>query len=196
MTHLSNTQTREQWLVAACDHLLDEYLQPVVLNTFKRPNVRVSVGFPKGGRKIIAQCYVRAVSADKVNEMFVTPAIDDSLEILGTLVHELIHATDDCKSGHRGFFRKTALKVGLEGKMTATTSGEALKTRLATYLELVGPIPHAKLVTANIKKQSTRMIKIECGGCGFIARASRKWADTVEGASCPSCAADHLTVKG
>lgn len=194
---LKNSLTREGWLNDACDHILDNELGPITNGLFKRPNIWVSVGFPKGGRKVIGFCYVKRCSGDGVNEIFVTPAMDKSLLILGVLVHELIHATDNCESGHRGFFRKTALAVGLEGKMTATISGEALTDRLTTYLEKSGPIPHAKISLSNVKKQSTRMIKLECDNCGFIARTARKWSSRLHGSTiCPCCENPTLKVEG
>lgn len=36
------------------------------------------------------------------------------------------------------------------------------------------------------KKQTTRMVKCECGECGYIARTSQKWLDEVGPPHCPS----------
>lgn len=67
-------------------------------------DVQVSCGFPGGGSvfKRIGECWPRARSAGKVNQVFINPTQSDTVRVLGVLGHELIHAADDCKSGHRG----------------------------------------------------------------------------------------------
>ena len=69
-------------------------------------DVRVSCSLPSrkafaARKRTIGQCYSRSCSAANVNEVFVSPTIDDSIQVLGTLVHELVHAIDDCKHGHK-----------------------------------------------------------------------------------------------
>src|SRR5690349_10363518 len=119
--------TREEWLVAAVEAfrpmfsaLVDEQI----------PAVRVSVGWPGGnGRKnaVIGQCWATAASADKVAQLFISPVLDDAVRVLDVLAHEIIHAIDDCQSGHKGRFAKIAKALGLTGKMTATVAGDELK---------------------------------------------------------------------
>ena len=69
-----------------------------------------------------------------------------------------------------------ALAIGLEGKMTATTAGDALKALLQAIVKRLGDYPHEELDISNRKKQTTRMMKVECSDicCGFSFRASRK----------------------
>jgi len=199
---LKNEQdiTRERWMLDACNHILDVELGPITEGLFKRPDVRVSIGFPGGGRKRIGECWTKGASEGGIyNEIFIRPDIADSVEVLGILVHELIHATDNCKSGHRGFFRRTAKAVGLEGKMTATALGDELKERMVEYVEQAGPIPHSKLKgKSSIKKQGTRMLKISCNNCEFTARTARKWMDMIdpEESVCPCCGSRGYLVKG
>ena len=80
---------------------------------------------------------------------------------MGTLVHELIHAIDDCQNGHKKPFRDMAVLVNLEGKMTATTSGEVLIGKLKIIFDELGAYPHRKIDASQRKKQTTRMIKYE-----------------------------------
>jgi hypothetical protein len=63
------------------------------------------------------------------------------MQVAGILAHELIHASVGVEHGHKGPLRKMANALGLEGKMTATTEGEAFKRLLAPILEAVGPLP-------------------------------------------------------
>jgi hypothetical protein len=142
------------------------------------------MGFPGGGsaRKRIGECWPRGRSNDKVNEIFLNPIMQDLPTILHILVHEAIHAADDCASGHKGFFARIARKVGLEGPLTATHAGPVLKARLAQVIEAMPPFPHGGL-TLGGKKQTTRMVKHECHECGAIWRMAAKWEVT----TCPCC---------
>jgi hypothetical protein len=143
--------------------------------------MRVSVGFAGGrGKKAstIGQCWSTASAADGVAQIFISPVLADPLRVLATLVHEGVHAVDDCKSGHRGAFVRLAKAMGLEGKWTATVAGEELTHTLADVAAGLGAYPHAALTVAGgIKKQTTRLLKIACDICGYPARVTRQWLD-------------------
>lgn len=176
--------TREGWLqaaIVALTPLFDEIGE-------KLPPVRISVGFPKSrGPNVIGQCWAPSASVDGVAQLFIHPKLggDDVTPILATVIHELIHAIDECESGHTGRFRDMAKAIGLEGKMTATHPSAELVDRFATLLNdaAMPDYPHAVLTgegeTSAPKTQSTRMIKLECPGDGMIMRTSRKWIDEV-----------------
>jgi len=98
--------------------------------------------------------------------------------VLGTLIHELVHAAVGLKAGHKAEFRAVAVELGLEGKMTATEVGAELKERLHALTEKIGYYPHAALDPTQTKKpQTTRMLKIQCPDCQWMARTSKKWMD-------------------
>ena len=177
------TMNREQWLTEACDFILTEEIMPIVSDQFPRPKIKVSLGFAFRSNKAVGQCFKRWVSAQAYNEIFIKPDTADSLNILDTLTHELIHAVDNCASGHKGFFRKTAIAVGLTGKMTSTVASPELAKRLNAFTVKHGHIPHSEMNLAasdTTKKQTTRMKKLVCGNCGFTARTSQKWLDMLE----------------
>jgi hypothetical protein len=179
--------TREEWLIAAVEALAPIFAE--VNETL--PTVRVSVGWPGGnGRKnsVIGQCWSTAASADGVAQLFISPVLDDGSRVVDVLAHELIHAIDDCTSGHKGRFAKIAKAIGLEGKMTATVAGFELKKQLDVIVDGLGDYPHAALVNPGegIKKQSTRMLKVECAeGSGYVVRMTRKWLDEYGTPACP-----------
>lgn len=182
--------TREEWLVAAVAALTP--LFAAVEATV--PAVRVSVGWPGGrGKKnaVIGQCWSTAASSDKVAQLFISPVLDDATRVLDVLTHELVHAVDDCQSGHKGAFAKIAKALGLEGKMTATVAGEVLKGTLDEIAATLGDYPHAALAAQadgadGPKKQGTRMLKVECAsGSGYIVRMTRTWIDDVGLPICP-----------
>jgi hypothetical protein len=177
------TLTREEWLQAGINGLKAMFAE--IGETV--PDVYVSVGFPKGSRgkgKAIGQCHPSALSGDEKAHIFIHPMLTESARVLDVLAHEMIHALDNCESGHKGRFAKVAKAFGLEGKMTATVAGAELTERLNVLIALLGEYPHATLAESG-KKQSTRMIKCECANCGYIVRTSQKWIDELGAPICP-----------
>lgn len=166
----------------------ENYLQSAILKlqsgVFKRagitiPEVKVSTGLPggRGGKKAIGQHWHPGASTDNVGSIFISPVIDETYQVLGTLVHELIHAAIGNENGHNKVFGAAAKLVGLVGKLTSTTAGpellEFLKVEVVAH---IGAYPHSRLNLKEnpIKKQTTRMVKMECPECGYIARTSAK----------------------
>lgn len=179
-------QNREVWLTRAIEKHLTKMFKH---SGSPLPAVKVSVGLPygRGGKKAIGQHWSPEASDDKKGSIFISPTINDSLEVLGVLVHELVHAAVGNEKKHGPEFRKVAVKLGLEGQMTATYPGLALQRSLRRVIKEIGKYPHAKLNLAMnpTKKQTTRMIKMECQDCGYIARASRKVIEEKGPAVCP-----------
>ena len=182
------TLTREQWLTGAVAALTPRF-EDLGLTV---PPVRVSVGWPGGrGKKnsVIGQCWSTKASADGVAQLFISPVLDDPVQVLATLMHELVHAVDDNEHGHRGPFIRTARGLGLVGRPTATVASEELALELADLAKGLGEYPHAKLTTleGGPKKQTTRMLKVACPGTGYTVRMTRKWIDEVGLPTCPCC---------
>ncbi len=189
--------TREQWLNIAANEIYKNNIEPH-LHDHEKPqhNYRVSVGFPQN-KSAIGECWKKEASEDNTTEIFISPAHNDSLEVLATLVHELIHYCDNCNSGHKGFFKRVARASGLEGKLTATTAGDTLALDLLNIIDTHGEIPHAKLNRANNgkKKQGTRMIKVLCNNtdCAFMFRATQSQLEKLTDDNlCPCCEVGSL----
>jgi hypothetical protein len=179
-------QTREQWLELAILKLRPLFAEQDI----HLPAVRVSVGWPsRGGTankgKVIGQCWKSTVATDGVAQIFISPILghdrDEVVKMLGVLVHELIHAVDDCVSGHKGAFAQMAKRMGLTGKMTATTVGEDLAGLLSGVIDEVGEYPHAVLRFEEMErqrsKQTTRMLKVVCPDDDYTIRTTQKWID-------------------
>lgn len=156
--------TREAWLNAAVDKLRSE----IFGEKYTVPGVRVSVGWP-GGRgpkaNTIGQCWPGEAASDSVGQIFISPVLIDPVNVLETLVHEMIHAINHAngETGHRGPFKRIAEPIGLEGKMTATHAGEELAEKLATIGNELGKYPHAAINLADKPKvQKTYMRKVVC----------------------------------
>lgn len=186
MAKLTATQhkTREEWLQAAARILADHIARSAPYDS--PDNLRFACGWPLGTRKakgkVLGQCFSHTCSKDGTYEIFITPALDDPAKVLGTLLHEMLHATVGLEHGHKGAFAIIARKVGLEGKMTATVPGPDLATKIATWLKILGTYPHATLSAVEEdapgrKKQGTRLLKVICPACGYTVRTTAKWID-------------------
>lgn len=177
MTKPNSFQTREEWL----NFVMDE-MRPV-FKSHGAPlpaKIRLSVGFTSNGYrgKAIGECWDSKASGDKNFEIFVKPDQDDQIRVAGILVHELVHAAVGTDHGHKRPFKTVAVKLGLEGKMTATTEGAAFKEMIAPILKRAGPLPHKKLSAFRLKKkQGTRLLKACCEECNYTVRVTAKWLD-------------------
>jgi hypothetical protein len=179
---------REEWLLE-----LAAKITPRIEEAAQRsmPAYRISCGFPGTGalstkRRRIGECWSKVVSKDGVTELFISPVLVDIVDVGSTVAHELVHCIDEVKHGHKGPFVKISRAIGLEGKPTSDHAGEELKKFLREIAEKVGPYPHGGMVINKLRKvQTTRMIKCECGDCGYIARTTRQWLEEVGAPLCP-----------
>jgi hypothetical protein len=74
--------------------------------------------------------------------------------------------------------------MGLEGKATATVAGAGFAEWARGLDAKLGTYPHDELVPLlEVKKQGTRMLKLEAPCCGYVVRTTQKWID----AGLPSC---------
>lgn len=177
--------TREGWLqaaVAALRPMFEEQGEPLP------EKLHVACGWPSTKatakkQRRIGECWV-AGGEDGVPQMYISPVLVEHVEVLGVLVHELVHAVGH--RGHKKGFKRLAVALGLTGKMTATEVGEDLQPKLAEIAHKLGPYPHSKLTPSGRPKQSTRMLKCACEECGYTIRLSRKWAELAT-PNCPLC---------
>lgn len=183
-------KTREQWLNEAVECLKPMFEEG---NLTLPAKLKVSCGWPShkalAGAKgrVIGQCFKDICSETGHNKVFISPVMADAVEVLAVLVHELCHATDNCKSQHGPAFRKMMEAVGLTGKPTSTVAGDDLKVRLAAIAEVLGNYPHSTLdISKQVKRQSTRMIKAWCKECGYTVRLTRAWLMQAV-PDCPLC---------
>ena len=179
--------TREEWLTNAA-----ELMAPLFISAGVTPKpVRISVGFPANKRagkagKVIGECHYMA--SDGVPQVFIHPSLTDGDRgPLPTLAHELAHAYLPVGTGHGRDFARLAQALGLANKPTSTSAGEAFNTDMQAIADVLGEYPHAALDVSEIKKQGTRMIKVECDECGMITRTTAKWADLVNRCADSEC---------
>ncbi|WP_144121162.1 SprT-like domain-containing protein [Catellatospora sichuanensis] len=203
--------TRESWLLNAVEALRPRFAEVGMPIPEK---LHVSVGFGFGAKAessvILGQCWAKRASDDGVNHIFIAPTVGDTARVLDILIHELIHAADDCQNGHKGAFAEAATRLGLEGKMTATVASLPLAAEMLLLAETLGEYPHGVLsgavrtrapkvpvpatpgdgeaggrISSGPGTQGTRMLKLECPCCGYTVRTTAKWL-AVGFPSCPS----------
>jgi hypothetical protein len=176
---VSLTTQREAWLNEVATLLLPEFRRVAGIKVY--PKFRVSCGFPSTGRRSrrIGECWAPDASKDAVHEIFIHPGQDDPVEVAAILTHEIAHAVAGIPAKHGPEFKKLIKPLGLEGRACATVPGESFKQMISPLLRKAGKYPHGALAAGGIStkgpKQSTRMVKVECGGCGYIVRTSMKW---------------------
>jgi hypothetical protein len=166
--------TRETWLLAAVD-----LLRPVFLAKHHviPKDVMVSCGFASTGTRShhIGQCWSRQSSTNDKNQIFISPALHEPVEVLDTLVHELVHAVDDCKHKHGKEFKKIALSLGMKGPMRSADAGPELKEKLNQLAKQLGVYPHGKLQVTHHKAVSRARARAKCPECGFQVPMYRKF---------------------
>ena len=169
-------QTRESWLLAAVDALRPLFKSQGHLI----PNaIQVSCGFASTGLKShhIGQCWSSQSSQNNINQVFVSPTLGDPVEVLDTLVHELVHAVDDCKHKHGKEFKKIALSLGLKGPMRSAGAGPDLKLKLHELATQLGPYPHSQLMVRRVRRVSASRPRAKCKQCGFEVPMLKKFLE-------------------
>jgi|TARA_R110000765_G_scaffold93293_1_gene175970 hypothetical protein len=161
------------WLEKATQELQTQVFTPAKLRVPNqlRLNVGSMTGTAKDRNHTLGCCYRKDV-ANGVNMITLnisTTQAKDSGRVLDVLVHELIHAIDNNKHGHKGEFRKMALAVGLKGKMTATIATKKLKKVLAGIVKKIGKFPTKAVSLEGLQKDVNRNLKLECNGTDDVA---------------------------
>jgi len=209
---------REEWLTLAIEYLRRE----VAAKQYTIPYVRVSVGFPLGvrGPKVAlkpgvtahtnpSQCFEPGQTEDGVAQIFISPLIDDSKQVVTHLAHELAHVTaNDPSHIANGPYDQTRKQWGLIGRATAPffPKGGFLDGVFANILVALGPYEdiHAKVVISPTggKKQATFMKKVFCRCCGDLERRTQthitflKQAIAMGAPSCRLCFIGHPNCTG
>jgi hypothetical protein len=167
---------REQWLMAAVEHIAPIFQA----RGYTIPVVKVSVGFPSTGGKgrHLGQCWSSRAAEDNINQIFIAPHLKTPFDFLDTLVHELVHAVDNCESGHGEGFKKIALDVGLKGPMRSAGAGDLLKQELLRIAEELGTFPHGRLsLPIPTAQKAPKRPGAKCAKCGYEVVMLKKSLD-------------------
>lgn len=180
-------KTREEWLEQAVVLMRNGMFKD---NGTTFPEVvKVATGFPGSGMKrtTIGVHYPPGMTTNNINQVFISPVLEDSISVLETLVHELVHAaTPGVKRAHGKEFGKIARALGLEGKLTATHAGIELRAKLIAMVDTLGPYPHGAIVLRNKTKGVSSLVKLQCPECEICCRMTNKEYSNYGGPICPS----------
>ena len=170
-------QTREEYLHTAAELLIEYHLDATGfapdLDGFK-----VSCGFARGRQRKELAVFKREQSEAGVNEIFISPYVNDTDEALTLLARGLAEASRDCS--HSG------------GQVRREMATKGLQVTLDRIRQAVGDYPHEKIKKPPVG--GTRQLKCQCRECGAVWRLSQKWLDAVM--ACPCCISSKLILDG
>ena len=138
--------TREEWLLKAIEILRADlqHITPLPSRIEILDDWPDGVGYTESG-SIFGACFdLSGYDGSGYPSIFITPLFSDPLEILKTLVHELIHASIGCKYQHGLLFQNPAALIGLKplhNKWTTTFADKKLQVRLGEIADILGPYP-------------------------------------------------------
>jgi hypothetical protein len=206
---MSMTQTsvnREAWLTAFAEAIAPIMKQRTGLDV-PLSKMRFTVSFPRTrstpnrkGAYTIGQCFHGAANGSGLHEILINPlrdvVMDDGGHGIGeTIIHEMLHASLALGVGHKAPFARAAKQMGLDGKdskPTATVANEDTVKLVREIAAKIGPYPHKAIQGEWGKKQTTRLLKVQCLDCGYVneagngytARITMTW---IENAGLPTC---------
>lgn len=156
---------REAWLQQAIIALTPIFTE----SGYDVPECHASCGFASSGVRSghIGQCWPTKSCTSGINQIFICPTLEDPVAVLDTLVHELVHAVDNCEHGHGKEFKKIATKIGLVGRMRSAAAGPELRVRLKDIADSLGPYPHSALQKPRKTVRLYERPKAVCSECGF-----------------------------
>jgi len=165
--------TREAWLLNAVEHLRPLF----AAKGFSVPPCQVSCGFASTGTRSghVGQCWSTKSASNELNQIFIAPTLKSSYEVLDTLVHELVHAVDNCENKHGKEFKKIALKMGMKGPMRSAEAGPELKVTLTSMLDTLGQYPHGHLKVGIRKAPRRDRPRAKCKHCGYQVPMLKKF---------------------
>lgn len=171
---------RETWLKELADTAIPA-ITASIQYAEEETSVKLSCGFPakQGKRGTVHASLVPPTNSDEFNaEIFVTPELSAKREVARAVLPLLVAVvTGDYRQ--QSAYRDAVRSLGL--------NGEELPTWAKTIVDGLPAYPHASLTLPEVAKQSTRLIKVHCAPCGYIARVSRSTLNTYGAPVCPAC---------
>ena len=171
---------RETWLKELANRAIPA-ITASVQYAEEETSVKLSCGFPakQGKRGIVHASLVPPTNSDEFNaEIFVTPELSAKREVARAVLPLLVAVVTGDYRQHTAY-REAVRTLGLKGKELPTWARE-LVDGMPAY-------PHASLTLPEVKKQSTRLIKVHCTRDGYIARVSRSTLENLGAPVCPAC---------
>lgn len=133
--------TREEWLKRGLRALRPLLERKAGVTMRKRWQVSVSFASKKTA---IGQCwYDQASASGKTCNILICPRHDNPVDVLDTLLHEMVHAALPVGVHHGKKFRDACQAIGLtKGKPTEAAAGPELRKLLERLAAHLGPFQH------------------------------------------------------
>lgn len=169
---------REAWLTEMAARAV-----PLCFRDFTMPPYRVTCGWPCSGglaakSRRIGECHGAESSKSGHFEIFVSPVLDDPLDVAGTVCHELAHVVAGIEAAHGKEFVRVCRAAGLTaGKPRSVGPGPQLTERLRAITARLGPYPHAAIIGERKEKEKKppTSTSVECVECGCRMTISYNW---------------------
>jgi len=176
MADAASQVNREEWLTANVEPLRTVFARA---GGTLPASIRVSCGWASADarrRGTLIECWAPQFSAQHVWESFVSPILDDSLAVVGALVHGLVHV---CLGARHGWpFRHLARRVGLAGSVRSIELAPELEARVYAHIDKLGNYPHARIeVPDELARLSEvgRYGRVECSECACFVLMTNRW---------------------
>ena len=178
--------TAEQWYRQAVEYFRPKFEAAGA----KIPPFDISSGFTAAGvrpTRVLGQnFYEQPDRGMQRSHIFLNPRATEPISLIGTVIHEVIHACCGPECGHKAPFKRIALAVGLTGPMRSTTWAPGASEEFAFQVaKMLGAFPNEKFMGL-YKKQKTRLLKVHCKRDGYKMRVTSNWLKLAVPA-CPIC---------
>lgn len=170
-SYIAFAGTREEWAVRVLEVLTRELAHVGIAMVGDR-TVRVALTPLRGDR--LGQCRSSNGSTDgKVNFIAVCTSEAEPRDLVHTLLHELLHAFDDCNSGHRGRWNRWAAAIGMQ--RCGHELGPVGTGMVETALREVGiPAQHVTSVRGRVAAiGESSQVRLACPECGLTVHMPR-----------------------
>ena len=182
--YVSSGTPREDWLrevASSMSSWFDDLGFPL-------PSFEVRSGFTSIGRRStnITESWTEDDGASFV--IFVRPDRSEEIDVAAALAFQLCRIAVGQQDSHGFLFRHLAISVGLRGRKTESPPGTLFKELVKPVLKQAGPMPSPEMTPTDKERkpsQTTRLIKVSCPECGYVARVARKWLEDVGPPHCP-----------
>jgi hypothetical protein len=167
--------TREQWLATAITAARQHAAFPQA--------IRAACGFPSTYTRsgTLSESWPDTSSGDGTWEILISPTVAQPEVVLALLLGELAHSLPGAASTGSQTYRAAVTDLGLmplDDGYRVIGRGPDFVDMWQYLLDDLGPYPHAPILAGVKAKQTTRMIKLVCPGCGYTIRTTRKWLIT------------------
>ena len=164
-----------EWL----DNALVEVKSLFAEHGYEVPEVRVTLGFTSKGLRssTVGECWPRKASTSNINHIFISPANTSSAAIIATLIHECIHAIDDCEHAHGKEFKEIALRIGFKVPMRSTPAGEELAARIAGIVTKIGEYEGSTIKAIHQPKLQRPSARARCSRCRYTITMLREFLE-------------------